>query len=472
VQAGTPYRIWGRGNALHDYSGIHFTDDVRACGTCHEDDDDTPQASLWRTQPSIRGCGSCHDDVDFGTGFHHNGITATDADCSTCHGPNTTFGLRAEDVHFVPERRAAGQFQYEILEVTNTGPGETPRVRFRVLDPTRDGAAWNIHADAPFTSCAGGASRLAIDIAWPTQPDYTNTGSGLVPAQPIQLNPLTACGGASTAQGDGSFTVASTTAIPAGATGTATVALEGHPALDANGDGTLDRIPVRNVHAFAPITDAEPVPRRTVVDLQSCKDCHGVLTIHGNNRTDDIQVCATCHNPNATDAARRVAGSACVTELGTDDEPIDLKYMIHALHAGNTNVCGFGNSAIRFDEVVYPGKLANCEGCHVPDTYYPVDPTRVLATTVDVGINLATPADDRAITPNTAACSACHVDTQARAHMTLNGGSFNAAKQADGTLAGATIETCSLCHGPGRTADVARVHEVALFDQANAATDD
>jgi OmcA/MtrC family decaheme c-type cytochrome len=473
VQAGTPYRIWGRGNTLHDYSEIQFTDDMRACRTCHEEDDaDTPQASLWRTQPSIRACGSCHDDVNWQTGANHDGITATDADCTTCHGPNTTFGLRAEDVHFVPERRAAQQFEYEILEVTNTGPGETPRVRFRVLDPTNGDSAWNIHADAPFTTCANGASRLAIDIAWPTRPDYTNFGSGLAPAQPIQLNPLTACGGSSTANGDGTFTAVSTTPVPASATGTAAIALEGHPALDANGDGTIDRIPVRNAHVFAAVTDAEPMPRRTVVDLASCKDCHGVLTVHGNNRTDNLQVCAACHNPNATDAARRVAGSACVNELGPDDEPIDFKYMIHAIHSGNTNVCGFGNSANRFDEVVYPGKLANCEGCHAPGKYYPVDPTGVLATTVDAGANLESPTDDRAITPNTAACSACHVDSQARAHMTLNGGSYDATKNLDGTLASDTIETCGICHGEGRTADVRAVHQVLLFQQANDATDD
>jgi OmcA/MtrC family decaheme c-type cytochrome len=474
VQAGGRYVIYGRGNTAHDYSGIHFPADVRECQTCHEEGDaDTPQASNWRTQPSIRACGSCHDDVNWQTGLHHAGIVATDAECSACHGPQSSSELNPAEVHFVPERRAAEQFAYELVQVSNTGPGETPSVTFRVGNPM-DGTAWNIQSAAPFTQCTGGASRLAIDIAWPTSPDYHNQGSGLAPAQPIQLNPLTACGGTSTANADGTFTVTSTVPIPASATGTAAVALEGHPALDATGDGAVERIPVRNVHAFAPITDAEAVPRRQVVDIERCDQCHGVLSIHGNNRTDDVQVCAMCHNPNATDVGRRVAGSACVSELGADDESIDLKYMIHAIHAGNTNVCGFGNTAIRFDAVVYPGHLGNCEGCHLPDTYYPVDATPgsgVQPTTFDAG-NPAVLTDDRAVTPNSSACSGCHDAAEARTHMELNGGSFTATKTETGALASGTIETCSVCHGSGRLADVRDAHQVDLYSDANAPDDD
>ena len=68
--------------------------------------------------------------------------------------------------------------------------------------------------------------------------------------------------------------------------------------------------------------------------IDKCDDCHKQLALHGNNRTDKPEVCAMCHNPNATDIRRRVAGSACVNELGTDDQSIDMKNMIHAIHAG------------------------------------------------------------------------------------------------------------------------------------------
>ena len=43
------YIIIGFGGTVHDYSDIEWTQDVRNCQTCHEEDDaNTPQASIWR----------------------------------------------------------------------------------------------------------------------------------------------------------------------------------------------------------------------------------------------------------------------------------------------------------------------------------------------------------------------------------------------------------------------------------------
>jgi OmcA/MtrC family decaheme c-type cytochrome len=226
------------------------------------------------------------------------------------------------------------------------------------------------------------------------------------------------------------------------------------------------------------------------VNVHKCDDCHNQLSVHGSNRTDNVRVCAVCHNPNATDINRRVDGSECVTTLGTDDSPTDLKYMIHAIHAGeraNYTVCGFNNSANSFAELRYPGQLNNCEGCHItpgaedPASYYPVDTSRVLATTVDAGADRGSATDDVAWSPNTAVCSACHTNaaaesadefphSSAMAHMLQNGGSKKLTKNADGTTAGGPLETCQLCHGPGRTADVKVLHGVDRFEfQAPAA---
>jgi OmcA/MtrC family decaheme c-type cytochrome len=274
--------------------------------------------------------------------------------------------------------------------------------------------------------------------------------------------------------------VTSPLAVPANVTGTLAVTMDGHPAVDI--DGSIERIAVTNAVAYAGVTDAEPQPRRNAIAIERCDQCHNQLSIHGNNRTDEPEVCVVCHNPNATDVNRRVAGSECdigrppgtngpedpgVPGLGLDDQTIDFKRMIHLIHASGATgveygVCGFGNSAHVFD-VTYPGHLNNCEGCHEPGGYFPVEPGAALGTTVSVGADPASPIDDVVISPNAAVCSSCHVSDLAKTHMEQNGADFAATKAADSTLISSGVESCALCHGEGRSAGVDEVHDVAGF---------
>ncbi len=466
VKAGGSYFIVGFGNSVHDYSGVAWSQDIRNCRTCHDESDaKTPQAQNWRLVQNAAACGSCHDDVDFTTGTGHAAGAATDDSCSLCHGPNATLydgALRVTRAHALPLREAAARFRFNVLSVTNTAPGQFPSVRFSVTDPTDNDAAWNIHNAAPFTQCTGGASRLAIVVGW-NSAEFTNAGTGTFPAQPIQINPLAACGGASTSNGDGSFTVTSPVAVPVNQSASLMAVLEGHPALDADGNGTIDRIAVPNAFAYAAITGSA-TPRRAVVEIRRCNECHSQLSLHGNNRTDSIEACVTCHNPGATDVNRR-AGQ-CLTDLGPDDVSVDFKTMIHRIHAsGETGVpyevCGFGDSTQRFN-VTYPGALNNCEGCHRPDTYYPVDPARVYGPTVDAN-NPALYTDDVAVSPNAAVCSGCHTGAATVEHMTLHGADYLARKDVLGRMISPRIENCAACHGPRGDVDVKAVHNIAFF---------
>jgi OmcA/MtrC family decaheme c-type cytochrome len=469
VEAGGEYAIWGFRDTKHDYSEVVFPQDVRNCRNCHDENNEaTPDAANWMNVPTMEACGACHDDVNFVTGEGHSdaNISVTNADCATCHGPGGIEDLKVAEVHRILERETAADFEFEIRSAVNTAPGEFPEIRFKVTNPNDGNQAYDIQNDDPFTQ-GGGASRLAILIGWDSV-DYTNTGSGSeVPgfrpgsaAQVISIDPLF---GGSTDNGNGTFSVTSTVAVPADVTGSLVVGIEGHPAVDI--DGSIERIAVTGVVDYFPVTDAEAVPRREVVAIESCNNCHESLSLHGNNRTDNPQLCVICHNPDATDIRARVEGGVDENTSidGLKEQSIDFKNMIHAIHDANIAVYGFGGGEHDYRHVEFPGDISNCGNCHEGDSFYPVDQNFVLATTIDTGLDLGDPTDDVNISPNSSACFGCHTSDAAVSHMTLNGGSFNASQDVDGRLVdldtnGLVVESCEVCHDEGRTADVAVAH--------------
>jgi len=482
--ARSDYQIVGFGGQLHDWSDLVWTQDIRNCQTCHDESDaNTPQASNWRRVPSRAACGTCHyDDGDTINGQHDFAIEdgihpvglefVDDNQCVDCHGETAIVLnddgqlVRIDEVHRIPGLEAGENFVFNVLAARNVvAGGAALEVDYSVTDA--GGVPYDLDNDPEFTTCADGTSRLAIDIGWTTD-DFTNRDAGTSNAAPIGINALGAgCGGAGTdVDGDGVYTAVASSGLPAGLTGSIAVALEGHPGSDLDGDDTIggrnDRVAVTSAIEYFGVDGAATTPRRNAVSIEKCDDCHKQLSMHGNNRTDKPEVCAICHNPNATDVNRRVAGSDCVNELGADDQALDLKNMIHGIHSGNVGLCGFGNSAHPYFDVVYPGRLNNCEGCHTPGGYYPVLPGALLGTTVDAN-DPATPTDDVVVSPNTSVCSGCHTSSTAVDHMIGNGGDFAAGKAADSSLISSGVETCAGCHGPGQVLDVEEVHGVGTF---------
>lgn len=494
IGLGLTYGIYGRNNQLFDFTDIVFPQDHRNCTTCHEETDaDTPEASNYRITVNSAPCGACHDattqqivggvpqgsppvSINFQTGQGHSAanLAVQDQDCVTCHGPDATINnglLRTAKVHEIPEKIAAQKFKYSVVSATNTAPGQLPTITIQVTDPTNGNAPYDITDPAgPFRQSS---SALTVDVAWTTV-DFNNRGSGSAPtptsgtpALPVRI---TFANGTNLVPGvvnnlDGTFTATATIPVPAFMTGSGVAILEGRPRVDADGDGALESLPVAASGLTFAITDTSPQARRQVVELSRCNECHNVLSLHGGNRTDNTELCTTCHNPSNTDINRR--GPPCsnlptdpVTPgLGPDDMAIDFKFMIHQIHSANFQVCGFNNSINDFTDLRFPGKLNNCEGCHRPDTYFPVDGSVIQATTFDAG-DRSTLADDRVVSPNASVCSACHTETLAREHMEQNGGDFNAGKTIEGTMISSSTETCALCHGPGRIADVKLMHGV------------
>ncbi|NMT62276.1 OmcA/MtrC family decaheme c-type cytochrome [Marinobacter orientalis] len=457
VESGGEYVIYGFRDSRHDFSDVAFPQSPQTCVKCHDPaSSETPDASNIVMRPTIESCGSCHDDVDFSAGEaggHPGGIVTDNSECSVCHAENKIAGSVLES-HAIPAQVAASLFSYNILEVNNTMPGEFPSIKFSVTDPTKtnndDELYYDLKNNPEFTSSE---SRLAVILAWDTG-DYTNVGSGSAPAKVVSINALAD----STANGDGTFTVVSPVAIPVDVEGSGAVGIEGHPAADPDDDGTYDvAVPVTGAVHYFPITDTQVQPRREVVELASCQNCHGEndgLSLHGSNRTDNVQLCVMCHNPRATDIAQRPADNS-------EETAIDFKRLIHGIHGADKRtddliVFGFGSTPHDFSEVRYPRDSGDCVACHADGTFELPLPTGVLATTVDTGTDVSSQNDDQVITATASVCSACHDDDTTQTHMEQNGASFGLLVEDT-----ADLESCAVCHGPGSIADVRAAHNLS-----------
>jgi len=441
VEAGGDYCIYGFRDTEYCYNDVVHPQDIRNCSTCHDAANPaTPDASNWYTQPTDKACGACHDDVDFTTGANHgSGIVADNSQCISCHASNPDSRIEVRQAHRIPEVERAAEYSFNLLNI-NYVPGSAPVVTFSITDPTNNDQPYDLQNNPELTS-----SSPRFYLAWNTV-DYFNAGNGIDNAQPARTDIYDDGTLLATPNGDMTYSMP-LTMIPGGITGSGVVTFEGNVQTD------VGRAPVTTTFRYFGITDdpANPVPRRTSVDIARCNDCHELTSFHGANRNDSIESCQTCH---VADAARSGSPS---------EGPMDMKHFLHRIHA--------------VDEIRYPQRASNCIACHTDDGFYPVAiDSGVLATSSDRGNSEASPTDNNRVSPNTSACGVCHATTEATVHMTQNGGSTDACQEADGSLLervnfcgpggnknGAPVtESCNVCHGPGRVADVATVHQLEL----------
>ncbi len=495
VQAGTPYQIIGFQQGVNDYSTVVFPADPRNCQMCHEqgayprkstagtagasaglppaplhvsggnsvpgsDSGDTTvtpvfpgtgdptagpggataipvseaadpgqatepapvNANWWLTKPNSRACGACHDNVNFQTGLNHaGGLPVSDNQCAMCHVPQGELPLDASilGAHVIPEWTPGllPGVVFKLIGVTGTAAGSKPTVTFSVKD--NQGNAID----------ASKMNLLNLLLAGPAA-DYSN----LVSESAI----------GATASGEaGTYTYTFKAAIPADAKGTYTIGIEGYR-NQAVLPGTVIEQTVRDVgfNKLLPFSvDGSPVsPHPVEAVQQDCNACHYRISAHGGIR-QNVQYCLLCHNPTATDAARRPASAAPA-------QSIDFPVLIHRLHTGDEAeaggqmtpfiVYGFGGSRNDFSDVRFPGDLRDCGKCHVNASHVPPLPdTRIAVNNPRAFIN-PTP-------PVTAACTACHTAKDASAHAFL--------------MTSATLgESCAVCHGQGAAFGVDKEH--------------
>jgi OmcA/MtrC family decaheme c-type cytochrome len=461
---GTPYTIVGfrpPGNT-DPAGGVHvydqgFINDVRNCTLCHQGKD----ADRWKNNANLAACTSCHDNVRFDgsaptpcalddalvlTG-NCNHQTVGQTACNTCHSA-TAASIGVETVH-VPGSEQAKAFRYDIMDVT-VGADRVPVVTFAVRKT--DNSAYDLATDPAYTTQG---TSLTAKFGWPTT-DYTNEGSGATFGQPLSVTivggtppALNAAAVTPVTGQPGVYQLRATAPVPPGVT-SASVHLEGHPILGG------EEMPVENAIRNFGVGGGAAADRRQVVDVQKCDACHGQLSAHGSNRNNVIQVCTVCHNPRATDAGRRGAGSP---GEGQPAQSIDFKVMIHEIHAAGIRndeitIFGFGNTPHTFPGDI-PSTTPNCAICHVAGTWNLPLNAAVAGTTL-VGADTQVPA-------TIAVCTSCHDQTRFEGSglPSCSGLAEPNSEPCLHTGGPATTDaTCAACHGAGAQFDVSSVHPI------------
>lgn len=373
--------------------------------------------TAWLTHPTRAACGACHDDVNFETGEGHSELEFQQGDdslCPVCHIPDSgeEYDRSIRGAHTVDYKsKQLGGVLVQIDKVTQTGPGQYPRVVFWLSD--KNG---KLNPDK--------LGRLRFSIAGMND-DYDYY---------LQEDAL----GALTKAGTRKWAYQFENPMPMDAEGSFSLGVEGRIDSVVINPGAKDEFTLRdtmqNFTVPIAVTDEVAQPRRKIVDDAKCESCHQNLSLHGGNRHDP-QYCVTCHQPEASDLAVR-------SDDNLPAQSIHFKYLIHKIHRGadlenGFTVLGFRGSVHDFSHVEFPGDLRNCENCHVEDSQQLPLPAGLLAT--------PTPYDFiDPMEPATAACLSCHDSFNAAAHASANTGPLG--------------ETCATCHGADRAFSVDQVH--------------
>jgi OmcA/MtrC family decaheme c-type cytochrome len=411
VVAGGQYTIVGHNNAVSNFSTVVFPSDVRNCTICH-----TPtatQSKAYLTNPTAAACGSCHDNVNFSTGVNHpGGPQFNDNECSTCHIPqgDQEFDASILGAHTIPNNSVQlPGTTFTLVSVQNGSAGKSPTVNFTLKNKAGAGIPPSTFAS------------LSLVIAGPTTdyPSYTSESAT-----------------GATCDNSGNCQYTFKYVIPAAATGTFTIGIEGYVSITLD-PGTTIAQTVRDYGQNQIINfsvDGSPVtPRRGVVAIAQCNVCHTALAVHGGMR-NQTEYCVLCHNPNQTDASVRPATAGPA-------QGINFALLVHKIHTGsnlanNFTVYGFGGSVNNFNGVLFPGDLTDCAKCHTGTSY-----ELPIGATLPV-VNPQGPINPAF--PTTSACTACHDAISTASHALSNT-----------TILG---EACQVCHGEGAAYAVDAVH--------------
>jgi OmcA/MtrC family decaheme c-type cytochrome len=450
---GVPFEVAGYMNIISNFSTVIDPADPRRCEVCHSQTTGAKQAVAFLSTPSRAACGACHDDVDFATGFsngpemnHPGGPQENDSQCSQCHIPQgqSPFDASILGAHVVPTDTAANYppnpdtllagINLAISSVADTSAGQTPTVHFTLKD--------NKGNDIPLSQ----PDQLNFTMAGPTTDyGYTSFGSGTAstPGYVTESALMAAC------SSSGACTYTFTHAIPAAATGTYTIggeARESVTVLAGTTEAQTFELGASNPVVNFSVDGSAVAPRRTVVALSNCNNCHVFLSQHGALRNNN-EYCVLCHNPSNTDASQR-PNAVIASYRAQPAQGINFNLLVHRIHDGVNAaadspknpyiVVGYGGSINNFSGILFPVMspagdatyMQNCAMCHVNSTEQ---------NDLPLMGNLHQVTDPQGwinpVGPISSACSGCHVSKDEASHFLANTDALG--------------ESCAVCHSAG-----------------------
>lgn len=443
VIGGKPYQIIGFNQSVSDWSTVVFPADARRCEKCHSQTLGAAQATAYLTKPNRAACGACHDDVNFATGQNHPGGPQFDDNlCSTCHIPQGEYDFDAsiKGAHVVPVDSALlSGLVLTITGITNGAAGSAPVVSFTMQDSKGN--------PVPLSA----VNTLNVTMAGPTT-DYGQTSFGSDVKTPGYVQESAAKAAVCDASGTCTYTF--THKVPANATGSYEIGLEARRTETVLGNTTLQQsitYGAKNPVMYFSVDGSPVAPRRTVVSINNCNNCHVELSLHGTLR-NQTEYCVMCHNPSNTDASVR-ASAVVAADKALPPQGINFNLLVHRIHTGDNLpanrpyvVVGFGGSHNDFSDVRFPamspqgepGDRQNCALCHVNSS----EQNDLSLTGLNPVVDPQGPINP--IQAIGSACTGCHVDLPTASHVLSNT-----------TVLG---EACAVCHGTGAQFAVDQVH--------------
>jgi OmcA/MtrC family decaheme c-type cytochrome len=444
VKAGTPFVAAQSQFGTFDYSNVAFPadpGDPRRCELCHSQTTKAAQATAYLLNPSRAACGSCHDDVNFATGVNHPGGPQFDDNlCATCHIPQgeIDFDASIKGAHVAPTASSLlTGLAVNITKVQGGAAGSAPVVSFTVQDGSGNGLPLSQLGSISFT------------MAGPTSDyGYTSFGSDVTtPGYVSESAAKAAC------DNSGNCTYTFTHTIPAKAAGTYAIGVEARR-TEVVLAGTTSQQSIQygapNKVVYFSVDGSPVVPRRGVVALSNCNQCHVALSLHGTLR-NNTEYCVLCHNPSNTDASVRVTAQV-PADLAAPPQGINFNLLVHRIHYGinlqafnrSYVVVGFGGSHNDFSSTLFPAlsptgaatDTRNCSMCHANGS------EQNLPTGLNAVLDPQGPINP--IQPVASACTGCHVQITTASHALANTTALG--------------ESCVVCHGSTAAFAVDQVH--------------